>query len=183
MNCDACQVRLIELLDDGREAATDTEVSEHLDGCAECQRYSATLHQLDRFLSHRAEAAVLPDGFKETLMASLPEQAPRLLPAEIAQRRRELEAEHRNALAMLRRRFLIPSPALILRSAAVLGGFVFAGLVAERLFRALADAGPGSMGFDWALRGLVLGVSIAAGTLFMVRRTFASVLGQFLRAR
>ena len=89
----------------------------------------------------------------------------------------------RRALARLRRQFLIPSPAVILRSSAVVGGFVFAGLLAESLVRAMADGTPRTIGIDWALRSLVLGVSIAAGSVFLLRRTLASVLGQFLRMR
>lgn len=183
MNCEVCQIRLIELLDDGLDVTADAEAAEHLAACGECQRYSATLDHLDRFLSDRAESAALPDDFKTTLMARLPERVPGLLPVEITQRRRELEAEHQRALARLRRQFLIPSPATVLRSAAVLGGFVFAGLLVESLVRAMADMTPRTMGIDWALRSLVLGLSIAAGSIFLLRRTLASVLGDVLRVR
>ena len=183
MNCDACQIRLVELLDGGFDVSAAAEVRDHLDSCQECRGYSVVLNDLDGRLIDRAHAALVPAGFKERLLATLPEALPRLLPVEIAQRRRELEAEHQHALAKLRRQFLIPSPAVMLRSLAVLGGFVFAGLLVENLFRTMADGTPRTMGVDWALRSLVLGVSIAAGSVFLLRRTLASVLGQVLRAR
>lgn len=183
MNCDACQIRLNELLDAGHEVSTDAEVQAHFADCAKCREYAFTLDQLDGCLADRAESAVLPTGFKRKLMAALPEPVPRLLPAEMAQRRRELEAEHQRALARLRRQFLIPSTAVVLRSSAVLGGFVFAGLLAENLFRIMAAGTLGTFGIDWALRSVVLGVSVAAGSVFLSRKTLVSVLGQILRTR
>lgn len=45
--------------------------------------------------------------------------------AELAQRRRELEAEHQRALANLRPQYLIPNPAILLKATVVVGGFVF----------------------------------------------------------
>ena len=178
MNCETCEFRLCELLDQGVEPEEDAALAGHLAGCGECRAFATTWRDLDRTLAAQAEIdASVPDGFKARLFAILPEAAPRLLPAEIARLRRKLEAEHARRMAGLRWRFLVPPPATVLRVGAVVGGFIFAGIVVTELGQSGIVLGARALELTWAMRWATVAVSGCLGAVFLVRRTISEMLG------
>jgi anti-sigma factor RsiW len=181
MNCEDHQNRLIELTDQGMSAPDDTELQAHLSTCADCREFLATWVHLDMKLSEYGAGSALPKNFKATLLAALPEPVPRLLPLEIARRRRELEAEYQNALAALPGHCLISAPAKLLKAAAVVGGFVFGGIAVMESFRAVMDWNARGLDLGWPAWMTVLSVSGCVGVLFQLRQRLRPVTGLVAR--
>ena len=135
MNCDDCQSRICELLDACRSALHDSRVEQHLAECESCRDFLDTWPALDAQLARHAAEDALPADFKATLLAKLPALRRRLTPAEIEERRERFEREYHQALAALRRRYLFPHSATVLRLMALAGAYAFAGILLAEAMR------------------------------------------------
>ena len=137
MNCDDCQSRICELLDADRSALLDPRVEQHVAECESCRDFLDTWPALDAQLARHAAEDVLPADFKTTLLAKLPAPRRRLTPAEIEERRERFEREYHEAIAALRRRYLFPHSATVLRMMALAGAYAFAGILLAEAMRVL----------------------------------------------
>lgn len=88
---------------------------EHLAGCPVCRAFQMEWNSMDHLLTSQAASVKLPSDFKKRLMSRLPPEQPALAPFEIRRRKEEMEAEYQLALSKLRRRYLLPDPAIALK--------------------------------------------------------------------
>jgi anti-sigma factor RsiW len=103
MACPEFEDRLIEWHDRSLDAAGQAAVEQHLAVCPACRQYAAGLADLDCAFAAALRHARLSSGFKARLLRRI-ERDPRLpSAAELAVRRRQLEAEYEAAAAELKR--------------------------------------------------------------------------------
>jgi len=104
MNCLECQSWIADALDGLSSEATRAGAEQHLAACGACRSFQRASLALEPQLKQQAGRAHLPEDFISAVMLRLPEDQQRLAAEEIMLRREQFEREHREALALLRRR-------------------------------------------------------------------------------
>lgn len=165
MNCHEYQTWLADALDGTPVAPARAEAEQHLAACPGCQSFERTLRLIEPHLKQQAARPRLAGDFVSTVMLRLPAEPMRLTVEEIARRRAQLEREHREALASLKRHFwpwqlAAAGPRMGLLCAVAVGAwFVFP--QAEALLVRLASAWPGLGGVNVSM-AMAFAVALAA---------------------
>ena len=163
MACDLYQDRILEY--DQLTASEQQSVDAHLRACPACREFAQRWQALDGALARQLRAPALSPDFDAQLRQRIAREAPSTAQANLAERRRALEAEYAAARQRQTLRRWIP------RLLDVLGCGVAGGIGGWLLVTLLTQAGAASTAFP-ALTGpqmlvasSVAGIIIAFGTV------------------
>ena len=177
MTCPEFENRVLDFLEGRLPAGERDAVGKHLAGCAGCRNFAGQLKQLDAALTQTVKAPVLSASFATKLRGRIATTTV-LSASEIAERKRQFQAEYEAGLARLRP-FALPSRRWLesFGYAAAIGTL---GLLASQFLPQVMDASDAS-GFNISGRG-ILPLLIVSG-LFAAIGLIAAFPGQFGKLR
>jgi len=136
MQCESFELQLLDYLENRLSATERVRVEKHLTDCAECRALAQQLEQLDATLTRTVKAPVLSATFNARLQQRI--QATHVMsPAEIARRKREIQAEYEAGLARIRP-FPLP-PRKLLEGLGYAAALALVGLLAWRFLPQLTE--------------------------------------------
>jgi len=163
---------------EGRLSAKDREsVDKHMAGCAACHTFARQLKQLDNALTRTVKAPVLSAAFQAKLQQRI-QATPVMSPAEIARRKRQMQAEYEAGLSRLSP-FALPSRKL-LEGLGYAAALALVGFLAWRFLPQLTDA-LAALGLN--VPGQEFLPSLIVSALFVVMGLIAAFPKQVVRLR
>lgn len=136
MACKQFENRILAYLENQLPPADRAQITAHLEGCADCRAFARQLEHLDAQLTRALKVPTLPPSFNARLRQRI-QTTTVLSDAEIAERKRQLQAEYEAGLARIK---MFPlSTRRVLPGFAYVTVFAFIGWLGWRFFPQLVN--------------------------------------------
>lgn len=179
MACEQFENRILDFLENQLPLTERASVEAHLAGCTECQAFARQLEQLDAALLRRVKTPKLSENFNHKLSSRIQAEVIVLSRTELAERKRQLQAEYEAGLAKLGWR--LPNFTRLLNNLSYAFLVIAAACVVWQFTPALAGLlnRQGIVGFEQSLLLSLLtsAVFVAIGLTAAFPRQFRRLLG------